>query len=380
MFWWIIETLTIILFETYRRKVLSRDVKFPLPVKVYYGYVLFAAVYGIFMSDGYWDYKFLVHNLIIYSICLSYSYLCVPNNISQMSYKWCKMGIIGIWLLLPVMQLEAIGKFLVPFSFLVILWPLYKGQWKYVVLFFAAAVFLFGTLAARSTAMRFAAGFLFSFFFIFPKLISVKYMKLACGVLLIVPFVLFYLGVTGVFNIWNLEENASSVELTAKGSFDESSDENLKADTRTFIYYETITSALKYNYVIQGHSLARGYESPFFADTDLLSRGERASCEVAVLNIFTRMGIIGVVLYFSLFVGAIVNVFKHSKNKYLYVFALYMAFRWCFSWMEDIARFDLMNLYIWVVFSMCYSPYFINMSDEEFENWARGIFKTKRLF
>ena len=58
----------------------------------------------------------------------------------------------------------------------------------------------------------------------------------------------------------------------------------------------------------------------------------------------------------------------------MYIIALYVSFRWAFAWMEDFTRFDLNNLYLWVILSMCYSPYFLQMTDGEFKLWAYNIF------
>ena len=78
------------------------------------------------------------------------------------------------------------------------------------------------------------------------------------------------------------------------------------ADTRTFLYVEEISSAIKNKYVVQGRSIARGYDSMSFGksiDKALgIQRGERQMSETSILNIFNYFGIIGVVSYFCIFV------------------------------------------------------------------------------
>lgn len=168
-------------------------------------------------------------------------------------------------------------------------------------------------------------------------------------------------------------------EIVVQNSYGEKGEiESLTVDTRTFLYAETLNSAIKHNYIIQGHSLARGYESYSFGDTDLISkkRGERSECEVSILNVFTRMGIIGVTLYFTIFAGAVFKVRKHSKNYMMYVVACYVAFRWTFAWIEDFTRFDLNNLFLWGMITMCYSPYYLNMTNKDVSLWFNSFFKS----
>src|SRR5690606_8010144 len=110
------------------------------------------------------------------------------------------------------------------------------------------------------------------------------------------------LALTGRFNIFNMEEYISGeykTQTLIDGKLEETS---LTADTRTLLYQETLTSAIKNNYVWHGRTPARGYESPSFGAFALeqLKTGklERFGSEVSILNIFTWTGIIGCILYF----------------------------------------------------------------------------------
>jgi len=383
--WWIVYALFLYSFLRYKKKVANNFPKYPQPIKLFLVWTVLSAIYGIFMADYYWDFKLLVNNLMTYLMGISYVYLCRPENISKISRSWTLFAIIAFWLFLPFMQLEAPGKFFFPFAFLLLFWPFYSNKWKFVILFFSFAIFIYGSLGARSTALRFGFTFLLSLSFLFINHISIKFIKWNTYILSMIPIVFLTLGITGVFNVWNIESYLGDSEVLVSDAYNDSSNntkqENLKTDTRTFIYYETITSAIESNYVIQGHSLARGYLSPFFSwmcdeqfKGTAYHKGERQSSEVSILNIFTYMGLIGVLLYAFIFGAAIRNVFSKSKNKCMYIIALYVSFRWLFAWIEDFTRFDLNNIYLWVALSMCYSPFFLNMTDKDFKLWAKNIF------
>lgn len=73
--------------------------------------------------------------------------------------------------------------------------------------------------------------------------------------------------------------------------------EDLSVDTRTFIFEEVATSALRHNYLIWGRTPARGNDSRVFGYASETGKNERHSNEVCHPNVFTWLGIIGLLLY-----------------------------------------------------------------------------------
>ena len=57
---------------------------------------------------------------------------------------------------------------------------------------------------------------------------------------------------------------------------------------------------------------------------------------------------------------------------------LYVAFRWLYGWVEDWNQWDIMNISLWIMIAMCYSPYFRQMNDEEITNWVRACMDFKK--
>lgn len=379
VYWWATNILLLFSFVYYKFRNNKKIPNLPIPIKLFVVYVIISAIYGCFMTESYWDWKLLINNFMTYLMPLSFYYMAVPINISTITRKWCQFAIIAFWIILPFMQFEAPGKFMIPFSFLIIFWPFIKGKWRYIIWGFFFTVFIFGTLGARSSIIRYGVSALSSICFIYPHIFRPKILKLFSFILLLLPITLFILGATNIFNIFKFEEylNLDDKKIEVQNSFGEKGEtESLTADTRTFLYVETISSSIKHNYYIQGHSLARGYESPWFRSTDLTSygRGERHASEVSILNVYTYMGIVGVLLYFWVFCGAIISVFRNSQNYMMYVIACIVAFRWAFAWLEDFTRFDLNNLYLWIMITMCYSPYFLKMDNKKFLIWIKTLF------
>ena len=378
VYWWTTNILLLFSFVYYKLRNNKKSPNLPIPIKLFVVYVIISAIYGCFMTESYWDWKLLINNFMIYLMPLSLYYMAVPINISTVTRKWCLFAIVAFWFLLPVMQFEAPGKFMIPFSFLIIFWPFIKGKWRYIIWFFFLTVFLFGTLGARSSIIRYGVCVISSICFIYPHIFKPKILKLLSFSLLLLPIILFILGAANIFNIFKIEEYLKlDNQIEVQNAYGEKGEtESLTADTRTFLYLETISSSIKHDYFIQGHSLARGYESFSFRSTDLTSfgRGERHASEVSILNIYTYMGMIGVLLYFGVFCGAVISVFKNSKNYMMYVIACIVAFRWAFAWLEDFTRFDLNNLFLWIMITMCYSPYFLKMDNKKFIIWSKTLF------
>ena len=140
-------------------------------------------------------------------------------------------------------------------------------------------------------------------------------------------------------------------------------------------------SAIKNNYIIFGRTPARGNDSNSFGDynKEKLKTGkqERFGNEVSILNIFTWLGIIGVVLYFIIFLKASYFAINESNNFPIKIVGLNISFRWAFGFVEDFSNFDLSNIFLWLMIGMCFSKTFRQMSNSQMKNWVLGIFDNQ---
>ena len=143
------------------------------------------------------------------------------------------------------------------------------------------------------------------------------------------------------------------------------------------MYIEVIQSAVKNDYIVYGRSLARGYDSNDFMRMISKAVGnnysERGASETAVLNIFTYMGIIGVILIFWVFGNASIKAVFRSNNYYISIAGLYLAFRWAYSWVEEYQAFDYSYIFLWIIVGMCLSDKFRDMDDDEFEEYVAEL-------
>lgn len=372
--WWLLQSFILIIF--YKLKPI-RCVIFP--IKFFLLYLGFSAVYGaIFMTENYWDWKLLVNNLMVFSLPLTSLVFGNPIYLPQILKYWFRYAWIILILLMPFLGSDAYGRFLVPFTFLALF--ITRLNKKYII-FTIVAYLITITLgsASRSDMLKFSVclilGLSMLISFIWEK------RKLILGIaiaMMISPIVFFILGISGIFNIFKIEE-----ELGIEGKYElqSSGGEEYSAltDTRTFLYVEELQSAVNNNYVILGRSIARGYDSIAFGeemDHVLgIKRGERQICETSILNIFNYFGIVGVVIYFTIFFRASFLAIYKSRNVFIPVIGVYVSFRWLFAWIEDFSRFDLNYLFLWILIGICYSPIFRNMSNQDFKIWLSNIIR-----
>lgn len=193
-------------------------------------------------------------------------------------------------------------------------------------------------------------------------------------ILCFTPVLFMALALTGQFNILNIGEEMGWEYRVDDGS---GGHKDYFADDRTGLFEEAIESAIDMDYVWCGHSLARGYKSHIFGkgiDRLIgLSRGERGTSEVCVINIFTYMGVIGLALFMILFLKAIHNAIWYSQSRYMKIIGLLVAFRWFYCWLEEYQRYDTNTLILFLMVGMCYSPYFLNMNDEDFKEFIDNM-------
>jgi len=382
LFWWVVQFIFICILLTIKRYYTSSKIEKKLIfVRLYVYWNVICIIRGALVAENYWEWKMLFATsfvlLLPLLVYLSNSLLSIQVIIKI----WFKYALFLFIMILPFLWGDAIGKFLMPFTFLLFFYPALNKKWKIITLLVALFVITFD-LSARSNVIKFVIPFLIGLLFYINKILSVKLLNLVRLLLLFVPILLFILAISNIFNVFKLDEYLGEQQTQVKTNTGQVSDENLTADTRTFLYVEVIQSAIKNNYVFLGRTPARGNDSVTFGDynKEKLNTGkqERFSNEVSILNIFTWLGLVGVLFYFLIFIKASYLAINHSNNFFIKLMGINVAFRWAYGWVEDFSVFDLSNIFLWIMIGMCFSESFRKMNDKEIKIWVLGIFqKTK---
>ncbi|MDD2244608.1 MAG: hypothetical protein VB024_11170 [Dysgonamonadaceae bacterium] len=380
--WWMIAfiILIIFLFSKYYfvDKRNNKNLRFVL---LYLLWNIVCIIRGMFVAEIYWDWKGLIENAMALMLPIV-AYSATNIKLVQSTLSVYLKYALPLFLIFAFMiRTEAFGFYLMPMSFLLLFLPALTRTQKALVLMVTIVV-LIADLGARSNVVKFSIPLLILLIYHFRKSLSVKTIEVIRISLFAIPLILFILGITGVFNIFKMSDYFKD-EITAIGT-DESgtrSEVDITVDTRTFIYSEVLQSAINNHYWLIGRTPARGNDSFTFGaiDYELTRRNERLGNEVAVANVFTWTGIVGLILYMLIFYSASWLAVNKSKNIYSCMMGILIAFRWFYAWVEDINNFSLNYFMLWLVIGLSISYTFRQMTNKECIIWARGIFDVRYI-
>lgn len=381
MLWWCISGLILLVF--FISKYYFFDKRNADNMIIIWLYLLWNAVCivrGLFEIETYWDLKGLITNalaLLLPIIIFSSTNKIIVQSLLAFYVKYA----LPLFLIFGLItRTDAFGFYLIPISLLIFFLPVFTKRQKYIVLF-VTAILIIADPAARSNVIKFSIPFFILLFYYFRNKIPSNIIETFRLGLLILPIILLVLGVTSVFNVFKISEYIKG-DVTAIGLDNEGNrvDMNVIEDTRTFLYIEVLESAVNNNYWFLGRTPARGNDSELFGMTEqaeLIGKDERLANEIGLANIFTWTGVVGVIFYFLIFYRASYLAVNKSRNIYVKMLGIYVAFRWLFSWIEDVNNFSLNYFMLMIMLGLCFSYSFRNMSDKEIIIWARGIFDVR---
>ncbi len=377
--WWGVSIMILFLF------ILSKKYYFDkknddnmLIVWIYLLWNAVCIIRGMFVAEMYWDWKALTGNAM--SLLLPIVIFSSTNKrIVQSMMSFYLKYVLPIFFLFAILiRTDAYGFYLVPATLLMLLFPALTRRQKLLTLTITVIV-LVADLGARSNVIKFGVPMFILVFYYLKNWMPSKTMEIVRVALIVIPFVFFGLGVSGVFNVFNMDEYIGEVTSQGVDGAGERGEQNLAVDTRTFLYVEVLESAINNNYWLLGRTPARGNDSYSFGldGFEVTGRYERLANEIGLANVFTWTGLIGVIIYLLIFYRASFLAVNRSKNIYAKMLGVFIAFRWLYSWIEDLNNFSLNYFMLMVMLGLCFSRSFRMMSDNEVVIWARGFFDVR---
>ena len=346
----------------------------------------FGFITGLFAAEDYFLVKNLIANTksVLLPLCIcAFSNPVVPLIILR---TWNKFILFFVIAVIPLISHDTYAFVLPPFYYLYAHFlNNIKNKWFWITLF-AIAIIATG-LENRSAVIKLAFSLILLIGLMLDRFIPNLLLKCGHFTLFVAPIIFFILGVTGEFNIFQgfPKEEDNIIVYSSNGQIEDQDTNNssLSSDTRTFMYVEVLTSAIINDYVICGRSLSRGNDSGSIgaveAEISGTGRMERNFNEAEILNIFTWLGLIGTILFSSIYLHCSTLALYFSKNKYIKYLGLSVAFHWAYSWIEEGQSFRIMDFTLWIIIAMCASPQFRQMTNKEFEIWIASLF-TSRTF
>ncbi|MDA9017972.1 hypothetical protein N9H40_00475 [bacterium] len=371
---WILNFIILFIwFKGIRLYTNKRQIRSMMPLQILLLWYVFSIIRGVFIADDYWTAKVLVNNtfgLLLPVAAYALTNLKVLKALSRVYLQYTLPLFLFFIFIIPR---DTLGRYLMLVSILFLFFPVFSKRIKWVVVVFTL-IALTADITARGKTLTFAIPVLLVVGYYYRHFIPKILWEWIRKILMIAPIVLFTLAITGVFNVFKMEEYIQG-DYTAQSTKDgELTKENLLADSRTFLYKEVLLSALVNNYWLIGRSPARGNDTVRWeSQTEISGRNERFGNETGILNIFTWTGIIGVILYFLVFYRATYLAVNKSNNIFSKMIGVSLAFRWLWSWVTEFSSFDLSYLSIWILVAFSFSENFRSMTNNEVKYWIRGI-------
>lgn len=351
--------MAFIVFYPLIKEKCSINIRNYWPFLLYWCWLVYSVIRGMHDVHSNVTLKFVLDYLFAALLSL---FVFFPDNLinyrNWLRLFW-KIGWLGAIILIPFGVSHSFY-----FHYLLLIIPL----WKYLtvkkkIFIICAILFSLRYLDPRAHIPKYLVEmFIFMLPFCFLK---DRIIKILHPILLFLPIVLLITGIMGIFNPFNMESYVNSNVKIVQGG--ETFDATI--DTRSVIYEDVILSAVNNEYIWDGRNLANGNDSRF------LSYEQRNTNEASILNHFTKMGLVGVILLFFLFVYSSYLAIYKSNNHWVKLIGLYVAFRWISIWIEDMESFSTLYLSIWLTIGICVSYNFRKMTDMEITNYLKTILK-----
>lgn len=265
-----------------------------------------------------------------------------------------------------------------PYSTLLLFWGVIPKSKRLLLLVIVGVFFVFQE--QRNDLIKMIVGTTFGvFIFQYRRLIPKWTIKVVHLFLLIMPVVLLFLATLGVFNIFNMDEyiDRDLTRNTKQISTGKEHEDNLKADTRTFLYENVFYTMDKYDAWIIGRSPAYSDEGLTWIESgrdEVTGLVGRYGNEVQILNLLLWYGVVSVILYFVLYIRASYLAIYCSRSIFMKIVGLYIAFLWMWAFVWEVSIFATFFMFNILFLGVGFSEKFREMSDQDFQLWAKGIF------
>lgn len=242
---------------------------------------------------------------------------------------------------------------LMPIFYIIVTFPLQTKRNRILTLIISVTVII-TSWTNRAGIMRILISYLIvvGYYIVLKININKKVVNIIIFCILMSPLYLLYQGVNGK-NIF---------EITLGQNTGEYSQKNLRADTRTFLYFEVFQDLRANKAIIFGKGMNAGYGSDSFQTFN------RTVVEVGFLQILLKTGLVGFLLYMTLIFSAIFTALRKSRNVFMKFLALLLASYVIMFFIENVLAYNLLNIIIWLIVGMCHSEELLDLNDQEIKD------------
>lgn len=243
--------------------------------------------------------------------------------------------------------------------FTIVFYPYVNKKFRMLIIISVIEAFISATIGENPSRMNFIIiGFALCSYVLVYIVKNLKFLKIFSVVIIILPLFLF----VPILNFASQDD--TTFQKIQKYIMEESNDESLSTDTRTFLYQEMAEDLTATDSWLLGKGAFSRYYSAFFDDSSI-GRFGRLSSEVPFLNYLLHGGICYVIVYFGLLIYAIYLGIWKGKNKFVKSIAI-IASGWYFnSFVGDITGCKFYHLAFFALLGCCLSHKWLNSTDED---------------
>ena len=183
-----------------------------------------------------------------------------------------------------------------------------------------------------------------------PKLLPSKIFRILVFTIFLSPFFIFS---------WSLKNQISFFEVIST----KIENEDLRVDTRTFLYLELYKDLGKNKAILFGKGALSGYQSDWFK-TKKNTIG-RTGSESYFLNLILKGGLAYLLLIQLIIFVAIYLALKKGTNQLSKSFAFSLAGFNLLSFIGNFSGANLLHISIWVMIGFCLSKFWTSRTDQQ---------------
>lgn len=241
-----------------------------------------------------------------------------------------------------------------------LLFPYMRFHFKLLV-FFSVAMSVFGALFAENTSRSnivvlvvivVAYG---SVYFLHNK----KLIWAICMTMILAPLIYSVLML--------IDPNYSIFSIILDQVLQQTGDETMATDTRSFLFWEMAEDLGKNNAWLFGKGALSNYYSYFFSrsTSENADVAMRIGVEVTFLQLMLRSGIVYVVAYYSLLTMSVVKALRYAQSKFVLAIAVTASGWSLFSCMSYVNGCNFLHVGFFLMLGCCVSQRWLNYTDTD---------------
>lgn len=252
--------------------------------------------------------------------------------------------------------------------------PMLRRRWQILVVIISVISFLWDT-DSRSNILNISMAYALLFLSVIlnkiqsRSLLSLFFISIK-NIFLYLPLVLLALGLSGVFNIFEVLESGQRFQVIELSG---GAGRYLTTDSRTGIYMDAFNNLSENNSWLFGSSATVMYATQLISIGLEYEAGRLGGSESGFLGMLTFGGVIYASLFFSLCYQSSKIAMQNSNNTLIKLVGLFVAYKWFFSFIELPLIMNFSWVVLFIAMGMTFNRHLCSMTDAEIFEYFRKL-------